>query len=165
MSIRCNTLISSNWGKRSAQVKTSTVPCPVYPHSPQKRDFSRSFKMIMILTLLLLSLLRVEGNCAIPYNTMQYHAIACNTMQYHAIPCNTRQYNAIPCNTMQYHPIPCIIINCWRSVPLPCGQYKAIFSLVHLCCGFPLNIFISFIKEYTQLGGPSTLTEICPKPF
>ena len=37
------------------------------------------------------------------------------------------QYHAIPCNTMQYHAIPCIINNCWRSVPLPCGQYKAIF--------------------------------------
>ena len=24
----------------------------------------------------------------------------------------------------------CIINSCWRSVPLPCGQYKAIFSLV-----------------------------------
>ena len=23
--------------------------------------------------------------------------------------------------------MPCIIINCWRSVPLPCGQYMAIF--------------------------------------
>ena len=28
---------------------------------------------------------------------------------------------------MQYHAIPGIIYNCWRSVPLPCGQYKAIF--------------------------------------
>ena len=44
-------------------------------------------------------------------------------MQYHAIPCNTMQYNAIPCN----HAIPCIINNCWRSVPLPSGQYMAIF--------------------------------------
>ena len=48
-------------------------------------------------------------------------------MQYHAIPCNTMQYNAIPCNTMQYHAIPCIINNCWRSVPLPCGQYNGNF--------------------------------------
>ena len=48
-------------------------------------------------------------------------------MQYHAIPCNTMQYHAIPCNTMQYHAIPCIINNCWRSVPLPCGQYNGHF--------------------------------------
>ena len=48
-------------------------------------------------------------------------------MQFHAIPCNTMQYYAIQCNTMQYHAIPCIINNCWRSVPLPCGQYMAIF--------------------------------------
>ena len=60
---------------------------------------------------------------AIPFNTMQYHAKPCNTMQYHAIPCNTMQYNAIPCNTRQY------INNCWRSVPLPCGQYMAIFVI------------------------------------
>ena len=64
---------------------------------------------------------------AIPCNTMQYIAIPCNTMQYHAIPCNTMQYQAIPFNTMQYHAIPCLIYNCWRSVPLPCGQYMAIF--------------------------------------
>ena len=38
------------------------------------------------------------------------------------------EYPVIPCNTMQYHAIPCIIINCWRSVPLPCGQYMAIFG-------------------------------------
>ena len=64
---------------------------------------------------------------AIPCNTMQYHAISCKTMQYHAIPCNIMQYHAMPCNNMQYHAIPCIINNCWRSVPLPCGQYMAIF--------------------------------------
>ena len=76
-------------------------------------------------------------------NTMQYHAISCKTMQYyakpcttiqyHAIPCNTMQYSAIPCNTMQYHAIPRIINNCWRSVPLPCGQYKAILLSLILC--------------------------------
>ena len=48
-------------------------------------------------------------------------------MHYHAIPCNTKQYHEMPCNTMQYHAIPCITNNCWRSVPLPCGQYNAIF--------------------------------------
>ena len=74
---------------------------------------------------------------AIPCNTMQYYAMQCNTMQYHAIPCNTMQYHAIPSNTMQFHAIlcnsmqypaiPCIINNCWRSVPLPWGQYMAIF--------------------------------------
>ena len=28
---------------------------------------------------------------------------------------------------MLYHAIPCIINNCWRSVPLPCGQYNGHF--------------------------------------
>ena len=37
------------------------------------------------------------------------------------------QYYAIACNNMQYHAITYIIKYCWRSVPLPCGQYKAIF--------------------------------------
>jgi hypothetical protein len=37
------------------------------------------------------------------------------------------QYHAIPCNTMQYHAIPWNINNCWRSVPLPCGQYNGHF--------------------------------------
>ena len=64
---------------------------------------------------------------AISFNTMHYHAIPCNTMQYHAILCNTMQYHAIPCNTMQYHAIPWNINNCWRSVPLPCGQYNGHF--------------------------------------
>ena len=62
---------------------------------------------------------------AIPCNTMHYHAISFNTMQYHAIPCYTMQYHVIPYNTMQYLAIPCIIYKCWRSVPLPCGQYMA----------------------------------------
>ena len=39
------------------------------------------------------------------------------------------QYHAIPCNTMQYQAIPCMLNNCWRSVPLPCWQYMAIFLL------------------------------------
>ena len=48
-------------------------------------------------------------------------------MQYLAIPCNIMQYHAILCDTMQYHAIPCYIYNCWRSVPLPCGQYNGHF--------------------------------------
>ena len=39
------------------------------------------------------------------------------------------QDNAIACNTMQYPAIPCIINNCWRSGPLPCGQYNGHFYL------------------------------------
>ena len=53
-------------------------------------------------------------------------------MQYRAIPCNTMQYHAIPCTTMQHNAIPCIINNWWRSVPLPCGQYKAIFNTISI---------------------------------
>ena len=82
---------------------------------------------------------------AIPCNTKQYHAIPCNTMYYHAIPCNTMLYHAIPCNTMQYHLIPCNIINnCWRSVPLPCGQYIAIFVLIEM------HLFVLQINLRTQ---------------
>ena len=61
------------------------------------------------------------------FNTLLYSAIPCNTLQYHAIPCNTMQYYAIQCNARLYHAIPCIINNCWRSVPLPCGQYNGHF--------------------------------------
>ena len=70
---------------------------------------------------------------AIPCKTMQYHAIPCTTMQYHAIPCITMQYHASQCNTMQFHAISCNTMRhykCCRSVPVPCGQYKAIFSSV-----------------------------------
>ena len=74
---------------------------------------------------------------------MQYHAKPCNTMQYNAMHCNAMYYRAVPCNTMQYHAIPCLIYTCWRSVPLPCGQYKAIFSSVFLClCGILGNKLI-----------------------
>ena len=55
-------------------------------------------------------------------------------MQCHAIPCKTMQYHTILWNTKQYHAIPCIINNCWRSVPLPCGQYNGHF-LLSLNCG------------------------------
>ena len=64
---------------------------------------------------------------AVACNTMQYHTIPCSTIQYHVVPCNTVQYHAVQCNTMQYHAISWIINNCWRSVPLPCGQYNGHF--------------------------------------
>ena len=93
---------------------------------------------------------------------MQYHAISCNAMQYHEIPYNTMQYYAILCNTMQCHAtlwqtlaysgIPwhnqCIISNCWRSVPLPCGQYMAIFKSTKVG---PCE------DDLECLGGPSSL--------
>ena len=69
----------------------------------------------------------------IPCNTMQYHAIPYNTMSYYAIPCNIMQYHAIPCKTMQYHAKPYIFNNCWRSVPLPRGQYNGHFCNVGCC--------------------------------
>ena len=68
-------------------------------------------------------------------------------MQYHAIPCNTMQYHAIPCNTMQYHAIPCIINYCWRSVPLPCGQFMAIF-LQHRFVESQENGLFDFLTKY-----------------
>ena len=74
---------------------------------------------------------------------MQYNAIPCNTMQYHAIPCNTMQYYAIQCNPMQYHAIPWIINKCWRSVPLPCGQYNGHFFI--RCCHSSLDDLVFVI--------------------
>ena len=62
------------------------------------------------------------------------------------------QYHAIPCNTMQYNAIPCIINNCWRSVPLPCGQYNGHFlhyleafdpCFVGIHCGDSFKFLIS----------------------
>ena len=82
-------------------------------------------------------------NRAIPCITMQNHAIPCNTVQYHAIPCHTMQYHAKLCNTMHTmlcHAITCIINNCWRSVPLPCGQYNGHF--LYFCSLF---VFLSFV--------------------
>ena len=73
---------------------------------------------------------------------MQYHVKPSNTGQYHAIPCNTMQYYSIQSNTMKLHAIPCTIINCWRSVPLPCGQYKAIFYLVLFGSDFLKYVFL-----------------------
>ena len=73
---------------------------------------------------------------------MQYHVKPSNTVQYHAIQCNTMQYYSIQSNTMKLKPIPCIIINCWRSVPLPCGQYKAIFYLVLFGSDFLKYVFL-----------------------
>ena len=95
---------------------------------------------------------------AIPCNTMQYNAIPCNTMQYHVIPCNTMQYYAIQCNTLHYHLIPCIFNNCWWSVPLPCGQYMAIFIL-------ELPSLTSFLVHFQLLpksAAPETITFFLP---
>ena len=38
---------------------------------------------------------------------------------------------------MQYHVIPCIINNCWRSVPLPYGQYNGHFY----CCSIQRQLY------------------------
>ena len=96
---------------------------------------------------------------AIPCNTMQYHAISCNTMQYPAIPCNTMQYYAIQCNTMQYHAKPCIINNCWRSVPLPCGQYNGHFLplLDWLHLNPILAVSLTVVMHFQELSGEPML--------
>ena len=96
---------------------------------------------------------------AIPCNTMQYHAIQCNTMQYHAIPCNTMLYHAILCNTMQYHAIPCIINNCWRSVPLLCGQYNGHFLNLTNRSDFSDLPQIHFWQKDQALGSPALIIE------
>ena len=75
-------------------------------------------------------------------------------MQYPAISCNTMQYYAIPCNTMQYHTLPCIINNCWRSLPLPCGQYIAILTFV--CMDLIWKVFSSLPSAYIKLSVPQT---------
>ena len=53
---------------------------------------------------------------------MQYHAMQCNTLAYSGILSHT-----LACSGILWHN-QCIISNCWRSVPLPCGQYMAIFK-------------------------------------
>ena len=94
---------------------------------------------------------------------MHYHGIPCNTptprntMQYLAIPCITKQYNAIQCNTIQHHAVPCIINNCWRSVPLPCGQYKAIFDF--LASTFVQLITIPSLYSHWNQKSPQILKE------
>ena len=43
-------------------------------------------------------------------------------------------------NCSLYHLQFCIINNCWRSVPLPCGQYMTIFGLfLHKSCTYKLR--------------------------
>ena len=84
---------------------------------------------------------------------MQYHVKPSNTGQYHAIPCNTMQYYSIQSNTMKLKPIPCIIINCWRSVPLPCGQYMAIFIYQIMLMELVLVLAGVIFLSYTILQG------------
>ena len=81
-------------------------------------------------------------------------------MQYNAIPCNTMQYHAIPCNTMQYHAIQCIINNCWRSVPLPCGQYNGHFLLQFPCIYTTVPLYLecktNIVSIFWQVSGVKT---------
>ena len=83
---------------------------------------------------------------------MQYNAILWNTMQCHATLWHTLAYSGILLHTLAYSGIPwhtlacsgilwhnqCIINNCWRSVPLPCGQYMAIF---YFCFNHGIRVF------------------------
>ena len=66
------------------------------------------------------------------------------------------QYHSLQSNTMKLHAIPCIIINCWSSVPLPCGQYMAIFETYHRCCCFKT-------KETKALGRDNFKSSSSPK--
>ena len=73
---------------------------------------------------------------------MQYYEIPCNAMQHSGILWHTLAYSCILWHTLAYSGIlwhtlacscilwhnQCIINNCWRSVPLPCGHYMAIFN-------------------------------------
>ena len=49
---------------------------------------------------------------------------------------------------MQYHAIQCTINNCWRSLPLPCGQYKDFFSSFTYVIGGPL--IVEEAKEFSK---------------
>ena len=71
-------------------------------------------------------------------------------------------YHAIPYNTMQYHAIPCIINNCWRSVSLPCGQYKAMFCTLNSadCCTLNRGVCQFWMARLATF--PLTL---CPSPL
>ena len=63
-------------------------------------------------------------------------------MQCHATLWQTLAYSGIPWHNQ------CIISNCWRSVPLPCGQYMAIFKSTKVG---PCE------DDLECLGGPSSL--------
>ena len=83
-------------------------------------------------------------------------------MQYHAIPCNTMQYYAIQCNTMQYHAILFIINNCWRSIPLPCGQYDGHFLYFKFQgCWLPFVSFLCARWGRVQRGREEGEVDIC----
>ena len=71
---------------------------------------------------------------------------------------------------MKHHAIPYIINNCWRSVPLPCGQYNAIFSIRprsdHCHCHSLTNwlLFLTlhaceWLSAFNSLKKPSTAGE------
>ena len=68
--------------------------------------------------------------------TSQDSGILWHTLAYSGILWHNMAYSgATWCNMVQHCAIPCIINNCWRSVPLPCGQYNGhfyIFTYIHI---------------------------------
>ena len=85
-------------------------------------------------------------------------------------------YHAILFNTMQYHSIPCIVNNCWRSVPLSGGQYKAIFYFIEgivtkimhqqtvrpfsplIISSYYFRPCVSYLKDQTQADSATIFT-------
>ena len=57
------------------------------------------------------------------WHTFAYSGILWNTLAYSHI-----LWHTLACSGILWHN-QCIINNCWRSVPLPCGQYMAIFAM------------------------------------
>ena len=57
---------------------------------------------------------------------------------------------------MQCNAIPCIINNCWRSVPLPCGQYNGHFYRLYLCRVTPVHCY----QLYSHPHPPITLCSV-----
>merc|ERR1712012_886833 len=75
------------------------------------------------------------------WHTLAYSCILWHTLAYSGILWHTLAYSGIlwhtlACSGILWHN-QCIIRNCLRSVPLPCGQYMAIFSSVRSSYSHP----------------------------
>ena len=69
---------------------------------------------------------RLNGFFVKPSPILAYSGILWHTLAYSGILWHTLAYSGILWHNQ------CIINNCWRSVPLPCGQYMAIFFFIFL---------------------------------
>ena len=71
--------------------------------------------------------LKMVLNTGILWHTLAYSGILLHTLAYSGILGYT-----LACSGILWHN-QCIVNNCWRSVPLPCGQYMVIFYIDIFC--------------------------------